>query len=330
MGANASIGVIVALAVSLLLVAAASVVVGARTIAPSEAISAILHPDPSVISTVIWQERFPRTLLGVVVGAALAVAGGLAQATTRNPLADPGLVGINAGGAFGVVIAVGAFGVTSITGWMWFSFLGAGIATIVVTAVASTGGRQLDPLRLVLSGVALTAVLGGVVTNLALLDPTAFDSMRTWTAGSLSSRSVEVSLAIIPAVVIGLALAALTVPGLDLLALGDDAATSLGARTARTYGLAMVSIVLLAGASTAAVGPIMFLGLIVPHIARLITGPRLGRVLALCLLIGPTPLLSADIIGRVILPTGELPAGIVSAFLGAPVLIILIRRRRAP
>jgi iron complex transport system permease protein len=264
----------------------------------------------------------------MVVGMALGLAGALIQAMTRNPLADPGILGVNAGAAFFVVLGIGFFGAVSLSAYMWFAFLGAIVTTIVVYMIGSAGPSGATPVRLTLAGVAVGAVLSGISSAIALLNPETFDRMRQWRAGSLVSPGFETFLTVWPFIAIGLALALLVARPLNAVALGDDLASALGANIIRTRILAVISTTLLAGAATAAAGPIGFVGLMVPHVARWIIGPDQRWIFAYTIVLAPMLLLIADIVGRLVMRPGELQVGIVTAFIGAPVLILLARRRK--
>ena len=253
-------------------------------------------------------------------GDAVTAKGGYTQ------LYVPGILGVNAGAAFAVVVAVGVLGIQSLFGYIWFAFAGALIASVVVYLVGRSSGGA-DPIRLVLTGVALTAVLEGVGQGLALVNPQAFDRLRTWNLGSLDIGSLELVLAVSGFVAAGLVLAALATRGLNAVALGEDTATSLGVSVKATRIMAIAAVTVLAGSAAATAGVIVFLGLMVPHLARRICGLVFFWVAGLSLLIAPTVLLLADVIGRLILP-GELAAGIVVAFVGAPGLIALARGKR--
>lgn len=318
---------VVALCV-LVVVVLASIAIGSKDIPMGTVLDALLAYDDSDDHAIIQALRLPRTVLGVVVGMALGMAGALIQAFSRNPLADPGILGVNAGAAFFVVLAIGLFGVTSLSGYIWFAFLGAIITTLGVYAVGSAGPRGATPVRLTLAGVAIGAVLSGVTSGISLLNPTTFDRMRHWRAGSLVSPGYESVLAVSPFIAVGLLLAFAIARPLNAVALGDDLASALGANILRTRILAIVATTLLAGGATAAVGPIGFVGLMVPHVARWIVGPDQRWILAYTVVLAPILLLVADIVGRVVMRPGELQVGIVTALIGAPVLILLARRRR--
>lgn len=321
-------GLVVALVV-LALAVVLSVAVGSKPLPIGEVLHGLLTPSGSDSDYIVRDYRVPRTLLAITVGVALGVAGALIQALTRNPLADPGILGVNAGAAFFVALATALLGVTSITGYLWFAFGGALVVTVAVYLIGSAGKGPADPIRLTLAGVALGAVLQGIITGLTLLKPTAFDQMRNWNAGSVVGRGADVLLPVLPFLVIGLVLAILMAGPLNAVALGEDLAASLGTDILRTRVIVIIAVTLLAGGATALAGPIGFVGLMVPHVARWITGPDQRWILAYTVVMAPILMLLADTLGRVVLGGGELPVGIVTAFVGAPVLIVLIRRKKA-
>ncbi|MEW9612840.1 iron chelate uptake ABC transporter family permease subunit [Shinella sp. S4-D37] len=310
--------------------ALASLLVGARPIAPSVALDAFFSYDASSpLHIIVRDYRLPRTLLAVLCGAAFAVSGALIQAATRNPLADPGILGVNAGAAFFVTVAVGLLGWQSIDAYLWAGFLGAVVVTLTVYALGAAGRDGATPVRLVLSGVALSAVLGGIGSAVTLLDPQAFDALRMWSIGSVAGRDMHVAVAVAPFIVLGLVIAVAAARPLNAVALGDSLARALGADVLRARILVVIAVTLLAGAGTAAAGPIGFIGLMVPHAVRWFTGPDQRRILPLTMVFGPVLLLIADMTGRLVLHPDEIEAGIVTAFLGAPILILLARRAEA-
>lgn len=251
------------------------------------------------------------------------------QALTRNPLAEPGLLGVNAGAAFAVVVAISLLGLHDMASYLWFALVGAalGAAFVIVLTVRTKGPG--DHARLVLAGAALTACLSSCTGILTMYDTDAFSSYRFWVVGSVASRGTEPLVVITPIMIVGFIAAFVVRPSLNVLALGDEQAQSLGARLrwARFAGLAAVT--LLCGAATAAAGPIAFVGLVVPHVLRLLVGIDQRLLLVLSIIVGPSIVLTADILGRVIARPSEIEAGIVVAFLGAPVLLALLQRRRA-
>lgn len=306
-----------------------SIAVGSKNIPLREVLEALSNNTGKGDAYVIWDMRIPRTAVGLCVGIALGVAGALIQALTRNPLADPGILGVNAGAGFFVTLGVAVFGVTSIQGYLWFAFVGALLVTVAVYLIGSAGRGGADPAQLTLAGVALGAVLGGITTAMVLLDPRTFDQMRHWGAGSVVGRGWDVLMPVIPFFLVGLVLAAIAAPALNTIALGDDLARSLGTNVTLTRIIVITAVTLLAGGATAIAGPIGFVGLMIPHIARWIIGPDQRWILAYTVVLAPCLVLAADVLGRLVVRPGELPVGIVTAFVGAPVLIILVRRKKA-
>ncbi|GAA0592597.1 iron chelate uptake ABC transporter family permease subunit [Kribbella sandramycini] len=311
----------------LVLLMAASLAFGAEHV-PFGQVWQALTVGGTDSDVIVRDVRLPRTLLGVLVGSALAVAGALMQALSRNPLAEPGLLGVNAGASLGVVIAMAYFGIGALSGYVWFALIGASIATVAVYALGSAGTAGASPARLALAGAAITAALTGAISAIVLLSSTVFNGFRAWSVGTLSGRTIPVVVQVAPFVVIGLILALFLVSSLNALALGEDAAKGLGANVARTRLLGVVATTLLCGAATAAAGPISFVGLVVPHMVRTFTGPDHRWVLPYCLLVGPILMIAADLAGRMIARPGELPTALVTAVVGAPVFVYLIRRRR--
>jgi iron complex transport system permease protein len=318
-------GLVVAL-VLLVVVSLLSIAVGARSIPLSTVVHLLLERDGSDSSFVVWELRIPRTLIGIAVGASLGVAGAVMQALTRNPLADPGLLGVNAGASAAAALSVSVLGLTDLRAFVWFAFAGAAIAGTVLYVIAGRGGAS--PVRLALAGTAVSAALTGLTQGLTLLDQQTLDQMRFWTVGSLQRADGATLVRVAPFLAVGLVLALLLARPLNALALGDDAGTSLGAHLGRTRLLSLMAVTLLAGAATAAVGPLVFVGLAVPHMVRALTGPDQRWVLPYCAVLAPTLLLAADVLGRVIAPE-EIDVGVVTALLGAPVFIWLVRRSKA-
>ncbi|GAB3601323.1 FecCD family ABC transporter permease [Microbacterium tumbae] len=321
------LGLIVAL-LALLILLILSVMIGSTTIAPSVVWDALTHPSADIDQFAIRDYRLPRTIVGLVVGAALGLSGALIQALTRNPLADPGILGVHAGASLAVTVGVGVLGVSDISGYMWFAFAGALVVTILVLGLGASG-RGRSPVVLVLAGVCIGAVLGGVREALQLTDPQAFDALRSWNAGSIIGRPLELVWPILPFFAVAIVLALAVSGPLNAMALGDDLAVAQGARVVRTRVLSVAALTLLAGGATAIAGPIGFVGLMIPHVARWIVGPDQRWIFAYSLLLAPSLLLASDILGRVVMHPGEIPVGIVTAFVGAPVLIALVRRKKA-
>lgn len=321
-GLGASAGV-------LLLAVGLSIAVGSALLPIDVVWAALISPDGSATHATVSAARVDRTILGVLVGAGLAVAGALMQALTRNPLADPGVLGVNAGAGFAVTLGVAALGVTRIEQYLPFAFAGAIAASALVYLVAGGGRGAPSPVRLTLVGVALAAVLTGISQTLALIDTETFDRMRFWGAGSITDRPDGTIAAIAPFIVVGLVLAALCARPLNAMALGEEAARSVGLRVGATRLGVALAIALLCGAATAAAGPLMFVGLMVPHAVRWLTGPDWRWIVAYSAVLGPVIMLLADVLGRVVVIPAELQVGVVLPIIGAPVLIALVRGRRA-
>ncbi|MFC8489591.1 FecCD family ABC transporter permease [Streptomyces sp. NPDC057235] len=313
---------------ALLLVSLLSVWVGTRGIPLTSTWELLWHPDGSEASVIVHDYRVPRTLLGLLVGVALGLSGALMQALTRNPLADPGLLGVNLGASAGVVVAIAFLGVASPLGYVWFALAGAAAASVGVYLLGSSGRKLATPDRLVVAGAAVTAVLYAFNWGVLLFDPEAFDQFRFWTVGSLAGRYHDIVLLILPFVATGLVVALLLAPSLNALAMGDQVGRALGVNVGRTRLLAALAVMLLCGAATAAAGPIGFVGLAVPHIARFVVGPDQRWVLTYSMLLAPVLLVGSDVLGRVLGAPGEVQVGIVTAFIGAPLFIALCRRRK--
>jgi iron complex transport system permease protein len=320
-------GLLIALGV-LVLIALLSIAVGAKAVPLDTVVHELLHHDGSDDGVIIRSLRVPRTLLGLAVGAALGLAGALMQGLTRNPLADPGVLGINAGAAAAVVTAIAAFGLRTPASYVAFALLGAGVAAVLVYLLGSRGRSSATPVRLALAGAAVSAVLGSFVTGLTLLDTTAFNDYRFWSVGSLATEPLSILAATGPFLLAGALLAVYLARPLNALALGEDTGRALGAHLGRTRALGITAVTLLCGAATATVGPIAFVGLTVPHVARAISGPDQRWVLPYSALLAPILLLGSDIVGRLVARPGEIQVGIVTAFIGAPVFVLIARRRR--
>jgi iron complex transport system permease protein len=317
------IGLLLAL-VLLVVLSLASLALGAKALPLAEVYAALTGgpASPEAESLVIGL-RLPRTVAGIITGAALALAGALIQALTRNPLADPGILGVNAGAAAAVALAVGLLGISQPGYYVLFGLVGALVASLAVS-VLGLG----DPLRLVLVGMALGAVLAGLTGAIRLTDREAFNAMVTWEIGSLTDKTWNVIVPLLPFALLGVVIALAVGPALDALVLGKDTAASLGVNILLTRVLALAAISLLAGSATALAGPISFIGLMVPHLARRLTGPSQPWILALSAILGPSLLLAADIIGRLVVSPAEIRTAIVAAFIGAPILIQLALRRK--
>ncbi|MFF1817378.1 FecCD family ABC transporter permease [Kribbella sp. NPDC058245] len=277
---------------------------------------------------VIRYLRVPRTAAGLLAGAALGLAGALMQGVTRNPLADPGILGVNAGAALAVVGAIGLLGVHSLTGYVWFAMGGALVATVVVYLVGAIGRGGATPVKLALAGAAISALLGSVTSAITLMDLSTLNSFRFWVVGSLTLATGSVVGQAVPFIVMGSVVALVLGRSLNQLALGDDLARSLGTRVMLVRVLSGLAVVVLAGTATAIAGPIGFLGLAVPHVARTLVGADYRWILPWSMVLAPAVLLLADVIGRLVVRPDELQVGIITALIGAPLFIALVRRRR--
>ncbi|WP_223848906.1 iron chelate uptake ABC transporter family permease subunit [Microbacterium hominis] len=320
---------VVAIAVMLAVAVTLSLMIGSNPIGARDVLAVLSGGGSPDIRYVVAELRVPRTVAGLVVGVALGAAGALIQGFTRNPLADPGILGVNAGAAFAVAIGIAVFGLRDMSVLVWLSFAGALVVTLGVTVIGSSGRGPADPLRLTLAGVALGAVFAGATTGMTLSDPDAFDRMRAWHAGSLLGRGFEVLGPVLPFVAVAAVAALALARGLNALALGDDVARAQGAHVGGIRVGVVAAVTVLAGTATAIAGPVSFVGLMVPHVARSMFGVDQRRILLASIALAPTLILLSDVLGRVLIAPAEIPVGVVTAFVGAPVLIALARRRRA-
>ncbi|MFE4452841.1 FecCD family ABC transporter permease [Streptomyces sp. NPDC056796] len=322
------LGVLVAV---LAIGAAASLAVGARALSPAEVwhgLSAAPEADQRLteIRLIVRTVRVPRTVLAIVAGIALGTGGALIQGYTRNPIADTGLLGVNSGASFAVVTAIAVFGFTSPFQYVWFGFLGAAVAGVVVFGLSSIGRGAGNPLTLALAGQGVTVFLAAMTTAIALSDLKSLNALRFWNAGSVAGVGFDVIWPVTGFIACGLVLALTTLPSLNLLNLGDDVARGLGVNIALSRTVGIAAVTLLAGAATAACGPIAFLGLMVAHVARYLTGPDYRWLVPYAGLLGAVVLLVCDIVGRLVVRPGELDAGVVVALLGAPFFAALVWR----
>jgi iron complex transport system permease protein len=302
-----------------------SLLVGAGGLSADDVIETLrAGHDGSQVAIVVWDMRVTRTLVAAVVGMALGIAGALMQAMTRNPLADPGLLGVTAGAGLAVIITSGFFGVTAFLSNVWPALIGALVVSLAVYAVGFASGKD-SPTTLVLAGVAITSALTGVATGLALIDPTRFNALRTWMAGSVQGRDLDVIAHVCILIAVGVVIAFLVAQPLSQLGLGDDLARALGVHVGATRVAGGAAILLLAGVGTAASGPIAFIGLMVPHLARALVGPNLTWAFAYSGVAGGAVLVMADIGARLVIWPAEAPAGLITAIIGAPVLAALAR-----
>ncbi|MFF7334045.1 iron chelate uptake ABC transporter family permease subunit [Streptomyces sp. NPDC008150] len=321
------------LATALVVLCLLSLALGAAGIPLDQVVRALFGDAPNrLVDNIVWSARVPRTALGLAAGAALGLSGALMQALTRNPLADPGVLGVSAGASFAIVVAVGVFGVGSFYGYVWFAFAGAFVASVLVYLLGRLGRSGLTPVKLALAGVAVTSLLSSLTSAIVLTDPDALDRYRFWSAGSMADQDSATVLRILPFLAVGAALALACAPALNSLALGDDVAASLGRRLGLVRLQGVLAVTLLTGAAVAVIGPVVFIGLVVPHVARVLArsaglGPDHRWLLPLSAALAPCLLLSADILGRVVARPTEIQAGVVVAFVGGPFFIALVRRQ---
>jgi len=322
-----SLGLLLVLVAAVVVGGLASLAIGSRALPLGTVLDVLRHDDGSEAATIVHTLRIPRTVLCLAVGAALGIAGALMQGHTRNPLADPGLLGVQAGAAFAVVTAIFLLGIDDLQSYAWFALAGAGAAAVAVFAIGSTRGGP-DPVSLVLAGTAVSALLVAGTQALIVRDADTLDAYRFWVVGSASGRDLDVFWQVLPFLAVGLVLALASTPGLNLLQLGEDVAAQLGLRPWRQKALGIGAVMLLSGAATAACGPIAFVGLVVPHVARRIGGVDYRWVVPYSGLLGALLLVVADVVGRVVARPAELQVGIVMALIGGPAFVLLVRRSR--
>ncbi|MBN9644386.1 FecCD family ABC transporter permease [Corynebacterium mendelii] len=321
----------IGLAVGIVLVvvlSAASLFIGSNPLPPGRVMHLLLNPGDGFDTTVIYAQRIPRTILVILVGAALGTAGALMQSLTRNPLADPGILGVNAGASLAVVVSVAVAGITGIWFYLWFAFAGAALASVFVYVLGGGGSHSASPVRLALAGVAVTMAISSIVQVVILSDQNAFNEFRLWATGSVENRGWPVVTAVVGFIVLGLVLACVSAPALNAVALGDEQGTSLGVNVVRLRAMVMLAVTVLAGAATAAVGPIMFIGLGVPYIARAVCGPDQRWMIPFSALCAPVVMLVADLMARTVIAPQEIQTGIITTIIGGPFFIAIVRRRR--
>jgi iron complex transport system permease protein len=306
-----------------------SIAYGSKSIPFRTVLGAFEDYDPTSNDHLIIRTlRVPRTAVGLMAGCCLGLSGAVMQGLSRNPLADPGILGVHAGASLFVVIGIYLFHVTSLQGYVWFAFAGAFVASLIVYVLGSAGRSGATPVKIALAGAALTALLGSFTSAVLVLDASTLDQFRFWAVGSIAGRTGEVARQVLPFALAAVAVALLSARTLNTLALGDDTATSLGVRLGWSRALCALAIVLTAGTATAVAGPIGFVGLTIPHVVRWFTGPDHRWLLPYCAILGPILLLGSDIVGRVVDRPAEVQVGIVTAVVGAPFFIVLVRRTR--
>ena len=319
---------LLALAAALAAAVLMSLAFGARTLQLPIVFDALAHFDPANGDHAVVASRLVRTVAGLVVGASLGLAGTSMQGVARNPLADPSILGVNAGASLAVVAGIFFFGAAGVSSYLWFAFAGSAVAAVVVYGVASLGRSGATPVKLALAGAAAAAGMGSLMSAMLVTSQDSLELFRTWQVGALAGKSWDAVGAVLPFVTIGAVILLATGRLLNTLALGDDMARGLGHRPGQGRAVSAVGIVLLCGSATALAGPIGFIGLVVPHLLRGLVGPDYRWLLPLSLLAAPAILLTADVAGRVVLLPGEVPAGILAALIGAPVFIAVVRRGR--
>lgn len=305
-----------------------SISLGAKSIAFSKVADVLLGNDPDSLEAAIILQRIPRTVFGILAGGALGISGALMQSITRNPIADPSILGVNTGASLFVVVGIAFFNITVAYQYIWLAIIGAGVTAVFVYSVASMGKDGATPLKLALSGSAVSIVLGSLVSTIMLPNNRVMEAFRFWQVGSIGSATWENIMLISPFLIVGFIISMFISGYLNNLALGDETATALGTNVVMTRTIGALSSVLLCGATTALAGPIGFVGLIIPHIIRLIFGSEMSKMLPLSFLGSAILMLISDIIGRIISLPGETEVGIVTAVLGVPVFILAIRKGR--
>ncbi len=319
------LGWLLSAAVLTLAAAAASVALGTRMVGWHDLIGGLTGGEDGIAQAAV-AKRIPRTLLALVVGAALGLAGGVMQGVTRNPLADPGILGVTSGAALFVVSGIAFFSLSSPTGYIWVAIAGAGAASVFVYAVGSLGRGGPTPLKLALAGAVCSAAFTSMVSAILLPRIDVMNVFRFWQIGGVGGASYDKLTLVLPFLVFGLLLSLASARGLNSLALGDDIAAGLGERVWLTRLTAAAGAIVLCGAATAVAGPIGFVGLVVPHLCRILVGLDHRWLLPLSMLLGAALLTSADVVGRVVARPAEIDVGIITALIGAPVFIVLVRR----
>lgn len=317
--------VLAAVAVAATLVA--SIGLGSRDISPLEIVRILLNPGGEAYNShVMWTERIPRSLLGLLVGAALGASGLIMQALTMNPLAEPGILGVQQGASMFVVLGILYLGVTGLQGYFWMALIGSAVTSALVYLIGTRTNAGSSTIGLVLAGVALAAVMSSLITLMVVRDQAVFAHLRFWSVGQLTGRA-SILDEVLPFAVAGLLLALPLGRTLNILSLGDETARGLGVRVERARLAAAAVAVLLCAAATAAAGPVAFVGLVGPHIARMLVGPDHRWSLPLSMALGAVLLTAADTAGRLIVDHGEIQVGVMTAAVGTPFFVWLARRR---
>ncbi|MGS0686778.1 FecCD family ABC transporter permease [Nakamurella sp. GG22] len=304
-----------------------SVVIGSRDVSWTDIVAGIGGSTENLGQAAVVK-RVPRTVLALLVGAALGLAGAIMQGVTRNPLADPGILGVNMGASLAVVVGIAWFGLSSATGYIWTAIAGAAVAALFVYTVGSLGRGGATPLKLALAGAATSAALASFITAVALPRGDIAELVRSWQVGGVGGASFDSISQVWPFLAVGVAISVVAARNLNSLALGDDVAAALGVRVTATRATAALAAVLLCGAATAVAGPIAFVGLVVPHFCRLLIGVDYRWLLPFSALAGACLLVAADIVGRIVARPSEIDVGIITAIIGAPVFIAIVRRQK--
>lgn len=303
----------------------ASLLLGARSVSLDTVFDAIWNYDPANGDQGVVASRFARTVGGIVVGAALGLAGAGLQGLTRNPLADTGILGLNAGSSMSVVVALAFLGVSSLAGIMVAAFIGAAVVMALVYLVANVGREGATPIKLALGGAAMAVGVGAITNAVLMISDSTLDRFRMWQVGSLSTTGIDTFTSAVPVVVIGAVIVLSTAKASNAVAMGDDTATALGFNLGRARLIGSIGVVMLAGTATAVAGPIAFVGLMIPHAVRLLVGSDYRWLMPACLIAGPVLLLVADTVGRIIAPPSEIQVGVMCAMLGGPIFIVMMR-----
>jgi iron complex transport system permease protein len=309
-------------------VVVASVLLGVQALAPGAVLDALRGTGTDAETAAVVASRVDRTVIGLVVGAAIALSGVVLQGLTRNPIAEPGILGLNAGAALAVVLGIRFLGLTSVTGYVVAAIVGTIAVAVLVQSLTALAPRASAPVSMALAGAAVMALAQSLIAAVLVTDRGALDSFRFWQVGSVAGRDAAQVLDVAPFLVVGVVLALTAGPTLNAVALGDDVARGLGQNVVLHRGLAAAGAVLLAACATALAGPIAFVGLVVPHLVRAVVGVDHRRVLLVSALLGPAYVVLADLVGRLVARPSEVQAGIVCAVIGAPVLVAVVRRVR--
>ena len=306
----------------------ASLAFGSRIVGWNEILDGLFHPEIQSHGANVVRQRIARTVFSLMCGAALGVSGALMQSVTRNPIADPSILGVNTGAALFVVCGISFFHIGSASQYIWFALAGAILTAIFVFGIGSMGSGGATPLKLVLAGAATSAALSSLVMAIMIPRSNVMDQFRFWQVGSVGTGNWNSISIFIPFLLVGVLIAVFTAPALNALALGDEVATGLGVRTGTLRLVAAFGGVVLCGAATALAGPIGFIGLLATHVIRLLIGPDLRYIIPLSAVAGAIILTISDVCGRILGSPGELEVGIVTAFIGAPILILITMKAK--